>query len=64
LNPGVAEKVQLKGMDQSLKDMLAKKVSYNDEPSVFCFGLLEVADVGDLIDLALPTKIEIAPIED
>lgn len=64
LNPGGVEAVQLKGMERSLKDMLAKKVSFNDEPSVFCFGLLQVADVADLIDLALPTKVEILAAEE
>jgi len=64
LNPGFVEAVQLKGMEKSLKDMLAKKVSYDNEPSLFCFGLLAVADVPDLIDLALPTKVELNAVED
>jgi len=64
LNPGSVDSVQLRGMVQSLKDLLAKKVSYNEEPSLFCFGLLEVADVPELIDLASPTRVDFIAADD
>jgi len=64
LNPGGVDAIQLRGMVRSLKDLLAKKVRYEQEPSLFCFGLLEVADMPELIDLALPTKVELIAADD
>ena len=59
LNPGRIDHLQLRHMDVSLKDLLAKKVSYSQAPSMFCFGLLELVDVPELIELAFPTKVEL-----
>ena len=64
LNPGGVDAIQLRGMDRSLEDLLAKKVRYDHEPSLFCFGLLEVADVPELIDLASPTNVDLVEADD
>lgn len=58
LTPGRVASLTLRDMLPSLKDLIAKKVSWNDAPSVFCFGLLEVADVPELIELAKPTQVK------
>jgi len=58
LNPGRAAQVELRDTEKSLKDLLAKKVRYDNAPSMFCFGLLEVADIPEMIELANPTRIE------
>lgn len=58
LTPGRMASLTLLDMLPSLKDLIAKKVSWNDAPSMFCFGLLEVADVPELMELAKPTVVE------
>jgi len=58
LTPGRVASLTLPDMLPSLKDLIAKKVSWNDAPSMFCFGLLEVADVPELIELARPTQVK------
>ena len=45
--------------DASLKDLLAGKIGYTRAPSMYCFGLLELVDVPELIQLAHPTKVEL-----
>ena len=57
LRPQCIDRLELQEMDPTLKDLLAKKVSYQQAPSMFCFGLLRVADVPELIELAGPTKV-------
>ena len=61
LRPDRVEQLELRDMDASLKDLLVKKIPYRDAPSMFCFGLLELADVEDLIALAEPTPVELVP---
>jgi hypothetical protein len=56
LQPQGLDRLELRGMDRSLKDLLANKVRYDNAPSMFCFGLLEAADVPELIEMAKPTK--------
>jgi len=58
LDPRSFDRLELRDMDGSLKEFLAKRVRYDNAPSAFCFGLLEVADVPELIELAKPTKVE------
>lgn len=57
LNPGRANQLELREMEKSLKDLLAKKVRYDNAPSMFCFGLLEVADIPEMIEMATPVKV-------
>jgi hypothetical protein len=42
----------------SLKNLLPKKIKHGHAPSLFCFGLLKLLDIPQLIELAAPTKIE------
>ncbi len=58
LEPQRVTRIELHQMDRSLKDLLAKKVDGTAAPSVFCTGLLKVADIPNLIDLARPTQID------
>jgi hypothetical protein len=58
LEPDRLGRLEMREMDISLKDLLTKKITYNQAPSMFCFGLLEIADVPELIELAKPTKVE------
>jgi len=58
LEPDRLGRLELREMDASLKDLLTKKITYSQAPSAFCFGLLEIADVPELIELAKPTKVE------
>ncbi len=57
--PGRVASLTLHDAVPSLKDLITKKASWNDAPSMFCFGLLEVADVPELIELAKPTVVEL-----
>ena len=57
LTPGRPARLTLQDMIPSLKDLITGKVSWNSAPSLFCFGLLEVADVPELIELAKPTQV-------
>lgn len=59
IEPGLIQRLELRGMDASLKDLLTKKVGYGQAPSMFCFGLLDAADIPDLIRLAAPTEVVI-----
>ena len=43
----------------SLKDLPRIPVHYDDAPSLFCFGLLEAADIPEMIELAKPTTVQI-----
>jgi hypothetical protein len=58
LTPGRMLRLSLQSMDPSLKDLITKAVDWNTAPSLFCFGLLEVADVPELIDLAKATQVK------
>lgn len=59
LTPGRVASLTLHNAMPSLKELITGKVSWNDAPSLFCFGLLEVADVPELIELARPTQVKI-----
>jgi hypothetical protein len=56
LEPQGLDRLELREMDKSLKDLVTKRVRYDNAPSMFCFGLLEAVDVPELIELARPTK--------
>ncbi|MBM3335843.1 acetylxylan esterase, partial [Candidatus Sumerlaeota bacterium] len=57
LYPQSFDSLELREMDKSLKDLAASKVTYISSPSLFCFGLLAVADIPELLHLAHPTKV-------
>ena len=61
LTPDRAVSIELHEMHKSLKSLISDRVPYKHASSMFCFGLLEVADVPDLIRLAEPTPIEMKP---
>lgn len=44
----------------SLKQVIEEKMSYNDAPDLFTFGLLEQFDIKQLAALAAPTKLKFA----
>ena len=56
IEPQGLDRLELHEMDKSLKDLVTKRIRYDNAPSMFCFGLLEVVDVPELIELARPTK--------
>jgi dienelactone hydrolase len=58
LEPDRLGRLEMREMDITLKDLLTKKITYSQAPSIFCFGLLEIADVPELIELAKPTRVE------
>jgi hypothetical protein len=60
LYPGRIEQIELRGMPSSLKSLITDRVSYRDAPSMFCFGLLEAADVPELIALAAPAQVTLS----
>ena len=49
----------LHGSHKSLKDVINQGGQVNTTPEVFCFGLLEAADIPELVALAAPRKIEL-----
>ncbi len=49
----------LHGCHKSLKDVIDQGGQVNTTPEVFCFGLLETADIPDLAALAAPRKVEL-----
>ncbi|HSW45021.1 MAG TPA: acetylxylan esterase, partial [Phycisphaerae bacterium] len=59
LKPGCCNGVRVVGLEPSLKDLARVPVGYDIAPSLFCFGLLEVADIPELIALAEPTAIRL-----
>jgi hypothetical protein len=54
---GRVERMELRGMPASLKQLIEKKLTYVEAPSMFCFGLLEAVDVKDMIEMAAPVKV-------
>jgi hypothetical protein len=48
----------LHGSHKSLKEVIDQGGQVNTTPEVFCFGLLEVADIPNLAALAAPRKVE------
>jgi len=59
LNPGCCDRVRVVGLESSLKELPRIPVKYDDAPSLFCFCLLEVADIPEMIEMAKPTVVEI-----
>ncbi len=57
LHPGRVERLELHRMERSLKDLPAKKVKPVEEPSLFCFGLLQIVDITELIALGKPMDV-------
>jgi hypothetical protein len=51
LEPGLFENLTVHRNMSSLTLLAEKSISYNDAPSLFCFGLLEVTDIPQLIEL-------------
>ncbi len=58
LLPGRADRLELYGMDASLKELTANQIRFNDYAAMFCFGLLEIADVPELVELCHPSKVQ------
>ena len=52
LNPGKLDRISLQGMPGQWRGFLQAGVTYPDAPSFFCFGLAELVEVNDLIQLA------------
>jgi hypothetical protein len=59
IHPGRVTEIELHEMDRSLRSLVEDEISYAEAPSMFCFGLLEVADVPGLSDLARPTRVRL-----
>jgi hypothetical protein len=51
LEPQLFASLTVQGHINSLALLAEKPIHYNDAPSLFCFGLLEVADIPQLIEL-------------
>ncbi|GMU24505.1 MAG: hypothetical protein AMXMBFR13_45790 [Phycisphaerae bacterium] len=63
LEPDAIGHLEIRGLEPSFQHVLANKVSYQESPSIFCFGLLQVADVPDLVRMASPTEVRFAGAE-
>lgn len=59
LNPESAEHLRMFHFTSSLKNLLYEKRSYNEIPSLFCFGLLARVDIPEMIELTQPASIDI-----
>ena len=51
IEPKAIASVHLTGSLKSLKEIVHRDLKYEDYPELYCFGLLESFDVGDLIEL-------------
>jgi len=51
LEPNLFENLTVYGNINSLALLAEKPISYNDAPSLFCFGLLEIIDIPQLVEL-------------
>ena len=51
LEPDLFENLTVYRNISSLTLLAEKPIDYDDAPSLFCFGLLEVADIGQLVEL-------------
>jgi hypothetical protein len=60
LYPSEVALVKAIDVESSLKNLLEKQIVTLESQSVFCTGLLKVADISDLIDMANPTRAELA----
>ena len=58
LEPEAIAGLALHGSYGSLKEVIEKGGQVNATPEVFCFGLLEAADIPQLAALAAPRKVE------
>ncbi len=59
VDPEAIDELTLQHPIKSLKDVLAEGRPYVKSPEVFCFGLLEVADVPQLHALIAPRKVTV-----
>jgi dienelactone hydrolase len=57
LNPRRVDTLTTHGLEPSLKRLLEAGAKYEDAPTVFCTGLLKVADVSELVQLAGSGKV-------
>ena len=57
LHPELMNTLEIHDLEKSFKTLIEKHVGYGAAPSIFCFGLLKVADIPDLAALAKPTEI-------
>lgn len=60
VDPEAIDEVTLRNPLKSLKDVLAEGRPYVKSPEVFCFGMLEVADIPQLDALISPRKVTVA----
>ena len=51
--------VEASNLPGSLKEAIERNRSYNESPEVFCFGLLEAADVPQLASLCAPRPLSV-----
>ena len=51
LEPALFEELSTSGQINPLRLIIEKSVSFRDAPSLFCFGLLEVVNMSQLIAL-------------
>jgi hypothetical protein len=58
LEPEAINSVSLTGSYGSLKELIETNATYNASPELFCFGLLEHADILQLAALAAPRKVD------
>jgi len=59
LDPRAIDALELHRPYSSLKDVIRDNGSVQQTPEVFCFGLLEVADIRHLMALAAPRPVTI-----
>jgi hypothetical protein len=52
--------VEVSNPPGSLKEAIERNRSYNESPEVFCFGLLEAADVAQIAALCAPRPLTVA----
>lgn len=57
LEPAAVKELHLKGLPASFKELIDKNIGVNQQPEMFCFGLLEAADIPDLLKLVQPRKV-------
>jgi hypothetical protein len=57
LEPGLYTTVDTEGLPDTLGRLVEWPVSYEEAPSLFCFGLLEHFDVPDLVVLCGPVVV-------
>ena len=57
--PGDLAVVKMEDMDKTMKVLMDKQVNTLQTQPIYCTGLLKVADIPELMDLANPTRAEV-----